>query len=62
MVTVDFDPPHEGPDDLAGADPIEVMEAVSDLGCKVLKLAHDQGEFALSLCGFGCGALLLGLM
>ena len=59
MVTVDLDPPHEGPDDLAGADPIEVMQAVSDLGCKVLKLAHDQGEFALGLCGFGCGALLV---
>ena len=39
MVAVDFNTPHEGPDDLTVADPVEGMEAVSDLRGKVFELA-----------------------
>ena len=59
MVAIDLDSPHDSPDDLAGADPIEGLEAVSDLGREVIKLTHDQGQFAFGLCAFGCGALLV---
>lgn len=40
-------------------DPVEVMGAVPDLGGKVLKLTHDQGEFTLGFCNFGRGTLLV---
>ncbi len=39
MAAVDFNTPHEGPDDLTVADPVEGMEAVSDLRGKVFELA-----------------------
>lgn len=59
MGKVDFDPSHQGSRDLAGIDPVEVTEAVSDLRGEVPELAHDHGEFALGLRGFGHGAPLV---
>jgi hypothetical protein len=59
MLRVDFDPAHQRADDLPRVEPIETVKTVPDPGGKILNLADDQGQLALSLCRLGGSALLL---
>ena len=59
MVSVDFDPAYQRADDLPHVEPVETVKTLPDPGGKVLNLADDQGQLALSLRRFDGGALLL---
>ena len=59
MLRVDFDPAHQRADDLPRVEPIETVKTVPDPGGKVLDLADDQGQLALSLRRLGGSTLLL---
>src|SRR3954451_1907316 len=59
MLRVDFEPAHQRADDLPRVEPVETVKTVPDPGGKILNLADDQGQLALSLCRLGGSALLL---
>jgi len=59
MVSIDFDPAYQRADDLTHVEPVKTVKTVPDPGGKVLNLADDQGQLALSLRRLGGDALLL---
>ena len=59
VVVINFDPPDKGSDNGACAEPVEIIETMTYLCGKILKLTHDQGQLAFSLGGFNGDTLLL---